>query len=280
LKIISSIHELQEDLRNRNKVGFVPTMGAFHEGHLSLMRKARENNDTVVVSLFVNPLQFSPHEDLDKYPRNLDSDAEFAQSVGVDYLYTPPATELTQGMQSRIVVESVSEDFEGKIRPGHFSGVATIVMRLFLIVLPDQAYFGLKDLQQCAVIRTMVKDFGLPVDLLFMETVREQDGLAMSSRNAYLTPEDRVRAPMLSRALKSAASSIALSLSAGEIEHFLDKERTVLSSSGFVVDYFDLVNPETMKSIRVTSDDSRVIAAASIGGVRLLDNVPLFAVPD
>lgn len=276
MKIITSIQELQSELRDKRDVGFVPTMGAFHEGHLSLMRKARENNDTVVVSLFVNPLQFSPQEDLDKYPRNLEADAELARAVGIDYLYTPTADSLTATLQTRIVVEGVSEGYEGKVRPEHFSGVATIVMRLFLIVLPEHAYFGLKDLQQCAVIRTLVRDFGLPVELHFLETYRELDGLAMSSRNAYLSVEDRALAPLLSRSLRCAAQSISLSVSPSEIEHFLAKERAHLTSKGFAVDYLDLVDPDSMKSTRVTNDDVRVVGAARIGGVRLLDNMPVF----
>src|SRR5260370_11303512 len=199
------------DARAQSKtIGFVPTMGALHEGHLTLVRRAREESGYVVVSIFVNPLQFGPGEDYQRYPRRLPEDARLLEQAGVDLLYTPDAAQFyPPDFATSVEVAGVSDGGEGAIRPGHFRGVATVVAKLFLQVSPDVAYFGRKDLQQVAVLRRMVRDLDFPIRLVALETVREPDGLAMSSRNAYLAPFERQQAAALSRALFAARDRAA-----------------------------------------------------------------------
>ena len=248
MKIVRTISEVRAEPRE-GTVGLVPTMGAFHEGHLALFHAAREENDLVVASLFVNPTQFGAGEDLDKYPRDEERDARLAEEAGVDVLFAPDANELyPPGFQTWVEVEELGSRLEGAHRPGHFRGVATICLKLFNIVRPDRAYFGQKDAQQVAVVKRMVRDLDHEVQIRVVPTVRDADGLALSSRNAYLSPEERELALTLPRALatKDAAQARAR----------LD---------GLDVDY-----------VEVADFEPRVLAAAvRVGKTRLIDNVVL-----
>jgi pantoate--beta-alanine ligase len=248
MKLIRSAAELPQ-LSPQGSRGLVPTMGSFHEGHLSLFRAARAENDTLVVSLFVNPAQFAPGEDLDRYPRDEERDARLAEDEGVDVLFVPPRDEIyPQGFQTWVEVERLGSVLEGEHRPGHFRGVATVCLKLFNLVRPNRAYFGQKDAQQVAVIKQMVRDLGVPVEIRVVPTVRDEDGLALSSRNAYLSPEAREIALALPRALQA-------------------RDRSLLD--GLQVDYFEEADFEP-----------RVLAAAvRVGGTRLIDNVVLEGEP-
>jgi pantoate--beta-alanine ligase len=235
-------------------------MGAFHEGHVSLMKAGRLESDTVVVSLFVNPTQFGPNEDFSKYPRDEERDARMAEEAAVDVLFAPS-------------VKDVSDRWDGEHRPGHFDGVATVVLKLFNIVEPDVAFFGLKDLQQCAVIRRMVEDLDCPVKLNFCSTVREEDGLALSSRNAYLSPKEREIAPLLYKELTRAADVLRNQHSSPR--DALDKARQRLSEAGFSVEYFDVVDTNTMAPKDAASIGDSIIAAVRLGRTRLIDNTQI-----
>ena len=254
MKIIRTIAELRQESRDGGDVGLVPTMGAFHDGHLSLIRAARAESEAVVVSLFVNPSQFAESADLDRYPRDEERDADVAGAEGVDVLFAPSVQELyPSGFQTWVEVEELSRGLEGDFRPGHFRGVATICLKLFNIVRPRRAYFGQKDAQQAAVLRRMVADLNLDLELRVLPTVRDADGLALSSRNVLLSPEDRARGLTLPRALQAGAAAddpVAAALAA------LD---------GVEVDY-----------VAVGDFDPPVLAAAvRVGATRLIDNVPL-----
>lgn len=249
-------------------------MGAFHEGHLSLMRRAKSENDTCVVSLFVNPSQFGPTEDLSKYPRQEERDIELASSANVDVIFAPASEEVYPRRTTTVRVSDVSEQFEGAVRPHHFEGVATVVLKLFNIVQPDRAYFGLKDLQQCAVVRRMMEDLNVPTELVLCETVREPSGLAMSSRNAYLSDEDRAHAASLSEVLFATAADLS---GGGEQTEILGQARTQLESLGMSVDYLAHVDSRTMQETESINESSRIVAAVRFCGVRLLDNVPILS---
>ena len=244
-------------------VGFVPTMGAFHEGHRSLMRAARANHATVVVSLFVNPLQFGPAEDLDRYPKDLDGDLAAAAAEGVDVVFAPPVEEMYPGFPSppltTVSVSGLTDGLCGSARAGHFDGVATVVTKLFSIVGPSTAYFGRKDAQQLAVIGRLVADLDLPVDVVACETIRDADGLALSSRNAYLSAEDRARALALPRALRALTQGIKL-----------EDARKMLD--GVEVDYLEIVDSATFQP---SSDGDLACGAIRVGTTRLIDNVSL-----
>lgn len=254
-------------------------MGAFHEGHLDLMREARKAKDLVVVSLFVNPTQFGKNEDFDSYPRDFERDREMAEGVGVDILFAPPVDEIYPGSShlgegTTIHVPEVTERWEGAVRPGHFDGVATVVAKLFNIVRPGVAYFGQKDLQQCAVVQRMVRDLNIPLKIEVIRTRREPDGLAMSSRNAYLSPSNRAIAPALYREITSVASVLQGEDQAGtEVDAVLSQARDNLASSGFSVDYVEWVDAGSLAPIRSKSPQSAIIAAARLGKTRLIDNV-------
>lgn len=247
-------------------------MGAFHDGHLSLMRQARSECESVVVSLFVNPTQFNSDADLAGYPRDEKRDAEMAQSAGVDVLFAPSEAEMYSRRTTQVVVDEVSRRWEGEHRPGHFAGVATIVCKLFNIVRPSIAYFGKKDLQQCAVVARMVEDLNIPTELRFCETLREADGLAMSSRNALLSEEARTRAPRLFQAL---SETRRMALSGEPIEKALSHGLNRLVSAGFEVDYFAAVDRSTLEPIESLGSESSLVAAATIGNIRLIDNVEI-----
>jgi pantoate--beta-alanine ligase len=253
MKTIRTIAEARTELRGRRdgSVGLVPTMGALHDGHLSLLRAARAECDTVVMSLFVNPTQFGDPADLNGYPHDEAHDLALAQSEGVDVVFAPSATEIyPPGFQTWVDVTEIGSILEGQFRPGHFRGVATVCLKLFAIVRPDRVYFGQKDAQQVEVIRRLIHDLALEIELRVLPTVRDQDGLALSSRNARLSPEERTRALALPRAL--AARNPA-------------RARALLTEQGLDVDY-----------VEVAPFDPPVLAAAvRVGSTRLIDNVPL-----
>ena len=278
MKTIHEVAALREHVAEAKRagraVGFVPTMGALHEGHLSLVRRARRECGAVVVSIFVNPLQFGPNEDFAQYPRRPDDDAKVLASAGADLLYAPdPSAFYPADFSTAVEVGGVTEGGEGAMRPGHFRGVATVVAKLFLQVAPDAAYFGRKDLQQTAVIGRMIRDLDFPIRLVIGDTVRERDGLAMSSRNAYLSSADRAKAASLSRALFAARDRVR----AGDVEaSALEGEtRRALEDAGLTVDYVETVDPVTMRRAEKTSAGAALAAAVRIGGTRLLDNVLL-----
>jgi pantoate--beta-alanine ligase len=254
------------------RVVLVPTMGALHDGHMALVEAARRAGDRVVVSIFVNPLQFAPSEDLDKYPRKEQADSRLLTSAGVDLLWMPPVEVMyPDGFATSVSVSGVSEVLDGAHRPGHFDGVATVVTKLFNQVRPDVAVFGEKDWQQLAVIRRMVADLDMGIEILGVLTQREDDGLALSSRNIYLAPEDRARAVALPRALGVAERAIA---KGGDADAALDQAREMLAAAGFEVDYVALADAETLGEPR-PGQPLRLLAAARIGGTRLIDNIPV-----
>jgi pantoate--beta-alanine ligase len=248
-------------------------MGAFHEGHISLMRSARSECDKVVVSLFVNPLQFGPKEDLTRYPRNEEADAAMAEKAGADVLFVPTAQDIYPRPSTLVHVPDLSERWEGAARPGHFDGVATVVSKLFHIVSPHVAFFGLKDLQQCQIIRRMAEDLNMRITLRLMPTIREVDGLALSSRNRYLDESSRATAPALYRELELTRE--ALIAHPMQTDAALIEGRSRLKSLGFAVDYFTLVDLPDMVELQAPTQDSAIIAAAKLGGTRLIDNILL-----
>ncbi|MFO7278991.1 MAG: pantoate--beta-alanine ligase [Thermoanaerobacterales bacterium] len=274
---VTTIGELRDRLAEHRAagrtVGFVPTMGYLHEGHASLMRAAREHDDVVVVSVFVNPLQFGEGEDLDTYPRDLERDARVAAAEGVDLLFVPPVEEMyPEPVLTTVSVAKVSEPMEGAARPGHFDGVATVVAKLFNIVGPCRAYFGAKDFQQLAVVRRMVRDLSFPVEVVDCPTVRELDGLAMSSRNAYLTPEQREAAPVIYRALRAGAAAIA----AGERDPQAVRELVagIIEAEPLAeLDYVEVVDADSLATPETLQGNLRLLAAVRFGRARLIDNV-------
>jgi pantoate--beta-alanine ligase len=277
LKIYTSIDEMRSASRaarqSGRRLGLVPTMGALHEGHLSLVRAARSSADIVAASIFVNPTQFGPNEDLAKYPRSFERDRDLLQSEGVELLFAPSVEEMySAGAVTWVTVEELSNKLDGRSRPGHFRGVTTIVSKLFHIVEPDVAFFGQKDAAQVAIIRHMVRDLNLPVHITVCPIVREPDGLAMSSRNAYLDPEQRKEALVLQRSLlvvqqliEQGQSSASNLIVAGRQE-FADKPSVRL-------DYFEIVNPDTLDPIQAIEDHALIAVAAYVGGTRLIDNL-------
>ena len=270
----SLVAALAGERRQGRTVGFVPTMGALHEGHVSLMRRARGENDVVVASIFVNPLQFAPTDDLARYPRNLEGDAAMAAGAGVDHLFAPePAQMYPRGsVATRVEVGPIGDIGEGAWRPGFFAGVATVCCKLFNLVAPDRAYFGQKDAQQLAVIRQLVADLDLPLEIVGCPTVREHDGLALSSRNAYLDPEARRAAPALPAALLAARDAAAAGeSSAAELRWIV--ETCLEAEPGIRLQYVDLFDPVTFAARDRLQGRGILAAAAFAGGTRLIDNV-------
>jgi pantoate--beta-alanine ligase len=258
-------------------IGLVPTMGALHRGHLELVRAAREACDHVVASIFVNPTQFGPNEDLEAYPRQIEADSAHLEGKGVALLWAPSVEAMyPSGFATTVAVGRVSENFCGAARPGHFDGVATVVCKLFNQVQPDLAFFGEKDFQQLAVIRTMARDLDLTAphadQIIGVPTVREDDGLALSSRNRYLSPEDRDRAATLPRAMREAIARIE---KGGDVLQTLDALKARLVEAGFnSVDYADLADAQTLERLdRLGTAPARLLVAARIGGARLIDNM-------
>jgi len=257
------------------KVGLIPTMGYLHEGHLSLIDEARSGGARfIVVSIFVNPSQFGPHEDFEKYPRDEKRDAELLREKGVDLLFAPAVAEMyPDGFHSSVHIGGVSEPLEGERRPGHFDGVATVVLKLFNIVMPDLAVFGQKDAQQCGVISHMVRDLDVPVRLVIAKTRREESGLAMSSRNSYLSESERQLAPALQRALRKGQAALGAAATTTEVEQ--EMLESLQLSPGVQADYLRLVDPETFAAPRDLDRELLLVGAVRIGKTRLIDNIRL-----
>lgn len=280
MRTYSTKRQLQEALRRERskgrRIGFVPTMGNLHQGHLNLVRKARELCDVVVVSIFVNPMQFGPNEDLDAYPRTLTADKEKLFAEGVQLLFTPTADEIyPEGMaqQTTVSVPELSNTLCGASRPGHFTGVATVVTKLFNIVQPDVAVFGEKDYQQLSIIRKMARDLCLPIDIIGVPTARAQDGLALSSRNGYLTPDQRRKAPFLNEVLLECREAIACGF-----DNYRELERRAmarLTEAGFEPDYFAIRDARTLAEVTEDTEEVAILTAARLGEPRLIDNVRL-----
>ena len=279
MRTVRSVAELREQLararRAGHTIGLVPTMGAFHAGHLSLMRRAREASDVVVVSLFVNPAQFNEAADLDVYPRDEERDADLAADQGVDYLFAPSLAEVyPDEFATSVAVRGLTDGLEGAHRGhGHFDGVTTVVSKLLNMVGPDVAYFGQKDAQQAAVVRRLVRDLNFPVRIEVCPTVRAEDGLALSSRNVLLTPAERVQAAALYRALRAVQAAVA----AGE------RDPQAAAAPGYAElaqaridpEYLAIVAADTMEPVTSVEGDVLVAVAARVGSVRLIDNVPI-----
>lgn len=273
LRTTEEVRAAVRDARSRGDVvGLVPTMGALHEGHLSLIRRARTDNDLVVVSLFVNPAQFAAHEDLHAYPRSEQRDAELAEAAGADILFAPAVGEIyPDGFATSIHVSGITEVLCGAHRgPAHFDGVATVVTKLFQIVTPHTAYFGQKDAQQVLVVRRLVRDLDLPVRIVACPIVREADGLAMSSRNAYLDPAARQRATSLNRALDVAAATVARGETSATA--VLEAARAVLTAAGVEPEYLELRSPDDLSPLDRISGSALLAVAAQVGKARLIDN--------
>lgn len=258
-------------------VGLVPTMGALHDGHLTLVREAGKRADRVVVSIFVNPTQFGPNEDFERYPRREDQDRALLASAGADVLFAPGITEIyPPGFATTVTVSGLTEGLCGPLRPGHFAGVATVVAKLLLQVLPDVALFGEKDYQQLQVIRRLARDLDIPVTIEGVPTVREADGLAMSSRNAYLSPAERAQAVALYQAMAAVAEAIR---GGASVASATAGARSRLTEAGFTaIDYIEVRDAETLAPLDATSAATRpgrIIAAAWMGKTRLIDNIPL-----
>jgi len=280
MEVIKRTAEMQEiSLRLKREgriIGLVPTMGYLHDGHLSLIKKARRENDIVIMSNFVNPLQFGPKEDFATYPRDLDRDNILAESAGVDYVFTPTTEEMyPQGYDTYVEVKGpITEKMCGKSRPGHFKGVTTVVLKLFLITQPDRAYFGQKDAQQAIVIRKMVTDLNVPVKIITCPIVREEDGLALSSRNTYLSSEERLQALALPRALSAGRDMILK----GETDPLKVKKHITSmleSAPGIRVDYVVVVDGDNLSDLSAIKGKVLLAAAVYVGKTRLIDNIDL-----
>ena len=277
MRIVRTVAELRQALAGERSVGLVPTMGFFHEGHLSLMRRAREQNDLVVVSLFVNPAQFKAGEDLDAYPRDEARDARLAEAEGVDLLFAPSVEEVyPDGFDTTVSVDGLTGVLDGhpeRRGPEHFAGVTTVVTKLFNIVGPDAAYFGQKDAQQALVIRKLVRDLNMPVRIEVCPTVRDPDGLALSSRNAYLSEGERERALALSRALRAAEDAVQ----SGERDAaaVLAAARGQLAAAGVEPEYVELRSGETLSPVERVNGTTLLAVAARVGKARLIDNAVL-----
>ena len=279
MKVCHSIDEMRAASRAvrraGNSLGLVPTMGALHEGHLSLVRAAKEQCDQVAASIFVNPLQFGPNEDLAKYPRNLERDRELLQQEGVDFIFAPSVDEMyPKGAITYVAVEGLSDRLCGRSRPGHFRGVTTVVSKLFNIVEPDRAFFGQKDAAQATIIRRMVRDLNIPVQVVVCAIVREPDGLAMSSRNAYLDPDQRKMALVLYRSLMAVQERV----DHGErkVAKLIEAGMQVFAAApGVRFDYLEIVDTETLEPVGDLARGGLLAVAALVGGTRLIDNIVL-----
>lgn len=279
MKIIRLPSVLFKDLRKLKaagrKIGFVPTMGALHEGHLSLIRVARKENDFVVVSIFVNPTQFSPREDLNKYPRTINRDLFLCRKEKVDFVFLPKALDMyPQGFTTYCYVEGLSEALCGKSRPGHFRGVTTIITKLFNIIQPDVVYFGAKDAQQAIIIKKMVTDLNIPVKVHVLPTQREKDGLALSSRNIYLNKEERPKASVLSKSLNLAQALIKGG--ALDTARIIDRiGQLIMRNKNTRIEYIEIVDSENLQPLKKISGNCLIALAVRIGRVRLIDNITI-----
>ena len=283
MKMIEQLEQLRiatQLAKQLGRVAFVPTMGNLHDVHLTLMREARKHAQTVICSIFVNPMQFGANEDLDKYPRTLDADIAALESAGVDLLYFPSIDTMYPkplSDQTKVEVPVISDLYCGASRPGHFVGVATVVAKLFNMVQPDVALFGTKDFQQLAVIRRMVADLAMPIEIIGVPTVRNADGLAMSSRNQYLTSEQRAIAPKIYAELKQLAETLSQDLSQLE-QQSADSQRR-LAEAGFEPDYLHVLDAETLLPLTDQSQHGVILIAAKLGAARLIDNMEFTCAP-
>ena len=274
MKIVKSIDELRKDLKGYKlegkSIGLVPTMGFLHEGHASLIRKARAENDIVVVSDFINPIQFGPKEDLKTYPRDLEADSKLCENIGVDFIFTPEASEMYHDRKTFVDIEDMSNNLCGAKRPGHFRGVCTVCTKLFNITGADRAYFGQKDAQQVAIIKKVVFDLNIPIEIIPCPIVREDDGLALSSRNTYLSKEERKTALCLSKAIFKGED---LAKSGSSVSEVLSKMKEIISSEKLArIDYISAVDLTTMEDAKDFDGDRLVAIAVFIGKTRLIDN--------
>ena len=273
---MQTVRSSEELARARSNIGgtlaLVPTMGALHAGHMALVEEAKRRADKVAATIFVNPAQFGPNEDFSRYPRREAEDARMLEQAGCELLWMPSATDIyPQGFSTSVHVSGVSDRWEGEARPGHFDGVATVVAKLLIAMRPDVAMFGEKDFQQLAVIRRLVADLNIATEIAAVPTVREEDGLALSSRNAYLSEDERRRAAALPQALQYARSAI---LDGSPVRLALDTGRKSLVEAGFSrIDYFALVDASTLQPAEASAGEMRLIAAALIGPTRLIDNL-------
>ncbi len=274
VKTIQSVRALVKTARsNGRKIGFVPTMGALHIGHISLIESAVKDCGFVVVSIFVNPTQFGPSEDFDKYPRTLDADLQICEKAGVDAVFVPADSEMypTQNI-TWVNVEKLTTPLCGRFRSGHFRGVTTVCAKLFNIVLPDIAYFGQKDVQQAIVIKQMVKDLNMPLEITVCPTVRESDGLAVSSRNKYLSPENRKNAALIYKSLQKC--SVLIKQGTKETQTIIDQMRNILSRMpGANIEYVSIVNADNLQPLDNISGRALAAVAVNIGETRLIDNI-------
>ncbi|KAA8731621.1 pantoate--beta-alanine ligase [Acinetobacter qingfengensis] len=262
----------------RKTIGFVPTMGNLHEGHLSLVREAKKLCDVVVVSIFVNPIQFGPNEDYDNYPRTLEADSHLLADVGCDLLFAPTVQQMygDHVRKTSVVVSGITDLLCGQSRPGHFDGVATVVTKLFNIVQPNTAFFGQKDWQQLEVIRAMTRDLNLPLDIVGVPIARAEDGLALSSRNGYLTEQQRQQAPVIYQSLLAAKQSLQ---SGEDLSVVLQNIRDTLQQAGFEIDYVEAYTPH-LQSVQQFNQDIMLFVAAKLGQPRLIDNLLVKYIPN
>ncbi|SHH22668.1 pantoate--beta-alanine ligase [Thermosipho atlanticus] len=275
MKTVTNINEMKTIVNNlykKKSIGFVPTMGYLHEGHLSLIKYAKKENDVVVVSIFVNPTQFGPNEDYNNYPRNLERDLKLLEDLEVDYAFVPDVSEMYPSDFSTFVEETeLSKYLCGASRPGHFRGVCTVVTKLFNIVKPTRAYFGQKDAQQFRVLRRMVRDLNMDVEMIELPIVREEDGLAMSSRNIYLTPEQRKAATRLYKSLLKAKELIEMGIKdASKVKNEMKK---ILDHPLLKIDYIEIVDEQTLKPVEKIENKVIVALAVFVGRARLIDNI-------
>jgi len=283
MEVIHTISDFRALRPKMGTVGFVPTMGNLHKGHLHLAKMARKECETVVASIFVNPAQFAPNEDLDKYPRTLESDLELLRSEGVDYVFAPTAREMYPSGINLVVAEQVgtfvevkgkSHQMEGQIRPHFFRGVATVVLKLFNVVSPTKAYFGQKDAQQCVVVQSMVRDLLIPTEVVVGPTVREHDGLAMSSRNNYLSPEDRKAGPVLFRALSSSYNLFHQKGVVDKESLFKEAQDTILKEPRVSLEYLSLAHPDSLRELDFVGEEGAILSGAiKTSSTRLIDNL-------
>lgn len=273
MQIIHTIHELREWRKTAGTVAFVPTMGNLHEGHLALVREAKQRADNVVVSIFVNRLQFGQGEDFDKYPRTLQQDAAKLANEGMAVVFAPDEKELYPNVEQRYNVEppNLQNELCGKFRPGHFRGVATVVTKLFNIVQPDAACFGKKDYQQLAVIKGLVEDLNINIDIVPVDTGRASDGLALSSRNQYLSEQERAEAPRLYRELRTIADAVR----SGNLAYAVLEQAAAqrLGEAGWTVDYIEVRRADDLSVAHAGDKNLVILAAARLGGTRLIDNI-------
>ena len=276
MKVIATIKDMQAEIMNQKalakSIGFVPTMGFLHEGHLTLIKQARQENDIVVLSIFVNPLQFGPKEDFSSYPRDFERDRALAESEQVDFLFYPSVEEMYPSASSvKVVVQERTDVLCGKSRPGHFDGVATVLTKLFHIVMPTSAYFGIKDAQQVAVVKGLIADFNFPIELIAVDIVREEDGLAKSSRNVNLLPEERQQAPVLYKSLLEAKNAIET----GErhSERVINQiTEMITNESNGLIDYVEILSYPQLKPLEKLEGTIIVALAVKFSKVRLIDN--------